>query len=151
MALAAIASGAYGLGKTLGIKPGKWISGLFGGGSHCNSAKKQKEKEIKQAIEKYLSPSDMRSLVSGMNSDVAPIPSEMAHFYIGGDDCYHKNVGSGDKRFLNRLPQVIQQKANEKQQQQQAADSGAPGMGSNSMLIIGLIGLIITVFAIKGG
>jgi hypothetical protein len=102
------------------------VSGLFGGSS-CSSAQKQQKQQIAEAISTYLTRTDMRELVRGMESNVQPTPTDMAHFYLGGRDCKHKNVTPGDQRFLDRLPQLIaqrEQEAKAAEQQQQSSGNG---------------------------
>lgn len=120
-------------GHELGIAPvvpgiiaggaaGGVIAKIFGGGKRSC---KGKQGEVKKAINQYLTYSDRRDLVAGTESKVAPTPVDMAWFYVGGKDCKHKNVSPGDQRFLNRLPQLIQQRATEQQQAQQQKNQPA--------------------------
>lgn len=104
--------------------------GIFGGAGlaiknllgrkSCSGEDKERRNQIAQAIDQLLTPSEKRNLVRGMESDVAPTGRDMAWFFMGGKDCFHKNVTPGDQRFLDRLPVVLERKAAVKQAEQEA-------------------------------
>lgn len=108
------------IGTGLGVAKGVsgLVSGIFGGGSDCNSNIESQRAELAQNIDKILTYSEKKDLVNGTESPVQPNGASMARFFFGGDDCKHKNVTSGDRRFLDRLPVVLQRKAQELQARQ---------------------------------
>jgi hypothetical protein len=48
-----------------------------------------------------------------MSDRVAPNPEAMAYFYLGEDDCLHKNVSPRHQRFLNELEELLQKRVEE--------------------------------------
>lgn len=98
------------------------------------TARKQHMKEL---IERYLSQNDRQYLVLFTESDIKPTPESMAQFYGGGRDCTHKNVSPGDRRFLSKLPDLIERRAVEQQQQENGQTNDLntyqpdPGPGDN--------------------
>lgn len=111
--------------------------GIFGGGEKCTDEDLSKRDELEAAIEALLSYQDRRKLVGYANSNISPNAREMANFAVGGvnkwgGDCYHKNVGSGDKRFLERLETMLQEKAQEAQREAQQAQQQSSSFSSSA-------------------
>lgn len=134
MAVGAILGGAYSIGKGLGISLDD-INPF--GGSDCSDGSYAAQADMAEAISRYLSPEDMRQLVRNMDSDVPPNASDMALFYIGGRDCKHKNVGRNDQRFLDELPRLIQQRAQEQAAASNPTYTDSRPEGTPSMMAIG--------------
>lgn len=111
--------------------------GIFGGGEECTNEDIQKRDELEEAIETLLSYQDRKKLVGYANSNISPSARDMANFAVGGvnkwgGDCYHKNVGSGDKRFLEKLESTLQGKAQEAQQEAQRAQQQQSSSSNSS-------------------
>lgn len=145
----------------LGIDPATIISGagsVFGGikslfgGSTCSDSQNQQKQQMAKDIQRYLTPEDMRELVSGTESNVAPNPAEMADFFLGGRDCKHKNVSPGDQRFLNQLPARIQQRKQKAQSQTPVqAQTASLAPGSTAGLPLMWVGGALGLAAVGGG
>lgn len=128
---AAAGSVVPGVGTAIGGAVGTLggaVASLFGGGggSGCDKDTRQKKNELTQRIQQLLTPSEMDDLTSGMENPQHSA-SQMADFFYGGHDCKHKNVTSGDQRFLDRLPQMLKRKARQADRQQQQQSSGSSG------------------------
>jgi len=158
---------AAGIAKSVGFDPFSAAEDLFGGGSSCGKKDMKKRNRIQKAISKLLSSSERRSLVSGTNSDISATAREMANFYVGGvnkwgGDCLHKNVGSGDQRFLDQLESTLkrkkaqaesaskqQQKANETQKGGSSIAGGTSVAGglltTKNLIIAAVAGILISV------
>lgn len=96
-----------------------YLSGVLDELSSCAANFQQ----MKDAIGKYLTQSDRQYLILFAESDIKPTSESMARFWVGGKDCTHKNVSPGDQRFLNKLPDLIEQRAVEKQQEEQQTNN----------------------------
>lgn len=119
MGFGTLASGAFGLAETIGFS----VDDIFGG-NDCTDSKKALADQLQEEIQQYLTVEDRQNLVAGTESNVSPTPGAMATFFIGGRDCKHKNVSSGDQQFLNRLRPLIRQRKSEYQQQAAVAGAG---------------------------
>ncbi|MFH5833743.1 hypothetical protein [Halalkalibaculum sp. DA384] len=119
----------------LGIEPGtitaattaatSIIPKIFGGSS-CSGSDRQKRQQMEQQIAQYLNYSDRQELVGVAESSISPTPKDMAHFFVGGKDCKHKNVSPGDRQFLNQLPKRIAQRRGELEPSHPHSGSGLP-------------------------
>lgn len=133
MPLSGIASGAFGLAKTLGVN----FDSIFGGGNDCTKAKKQEAQAIAQDLQKYTTRAERAKFIRSTGSSTSRIPATpqgMAKFYIGEDDCKHKNVSQKHKRFINGLKGWIRERKSAAiaQQQQTAAAGSAGGLPSQA-------------------
>lgn len=120
--LGAIGKGASALGVDFGnvLNP---IKSIFGGGDDCTSKKRQIQKELEKALQNYTTRQQRASFIRSTGSKTSRIPATpkgMAKFFIGEDDCKHKNVSSRHQRFLDRLKPWLEKKI---KQEQRAAQS----------------------------
>lgn len=133
MSLTAIASGAFGLGKSVGIDFSgitQRVSGWFGGAS-CSDADKKNRKKLAQAIEQHTTRAERVEFIRSTGSStsrIKPTGQGMAYFFFGEDDCKHKNVSNKHKKFNNRLQSWLERKASEKMDQ---ASSGSQARGGS--------------------
>lgn len=105
----------------------------------------QKRQDIEKKIEKYLTAEDRRSLVSGMEDRVAPTAEDMAYFYTGEEDCKHKNVAKRHERFINELPQLLNQRMREAEKQIVPAKLSTITGDINEQLVYGIGGLMLAL------
>lgn len=134
MAIAGLASATYGIGKAVGFKPGKFVGNIFGGRSDCSQAKKQEAQQIAEDLHKWTNRRERVDFIKSTGSSLSRIPAspeKMAHFYIGEDDCKHKNVSGRHKKFINGLKPFINRMKRQKQSQVQPRQS-RPQAGSQA-------------------
>jgi hypothetical protein len=105
----------------------KGVTNIIGGGASCTDADLKRRDQLEQAIQDLLTSSERQQLVSYANSNISPNPREMANFRVGGvnkwgGDCFHKNVGSGDQRFMDELDSLLQQRSRQQQRNNQGSE-----------------------------
>jgi hypothetical protein len=123
----------------------------FGGGNRCTEEKKQQRKTVEDSIRQYTTYNErvefIRSTGSSTNR-IKPTPEGMAFFYLGEDDCYHRNVSEKHSRFINNLPNWIQGKANEKSNQTPANQPEGTG-GVKLSALLPIAGILASAFIFK--
>ncbi|TYP92078.1 hypothetical protein LX73_2325 [Fodinibius salinus] len=141
-AAAAIATGAatlYNIGRN-----------IFGGRDDCTAAKKKNEQKIRQLLQQFTTLQERKRFVQKFNAldRIGASPRSMARFWIGEDDCKHKNVSDNHQRYLDELIPWIQQKVKQK-----TNDNPLKGaFGDSAADILGGIGtfLALSSFAYFG-
>jgi len=109
----------------------------------CSGTDKQKRQELEDLMRQYFTTDDYRYLSNLANSDISPDARSFAYFFAGGGDCFHKNVGTGDQRFLDQLPIRLEKRVREANQAQintgNSVTQAGVKAGSNLMVIVVLI------------
>lgn len=93
-------------------------SSIFGNRDNCSTKVKKTERKVRQLLSQYTTAQERYQFVSKFNAvqRIGTSPRDMAYFYIGEDDCKHKNVSPSHQKFLDQLMPWLQQKVDENQQ-----------------------------------
>jgi len=141
--------------QATGFKPVKFIKGLFGSSKKFTSCG-AKQAEFRQAIDQYLSPTEIQQFMRDHQRNVGPIQSAdatgMAFHLSGGDDC--KTTSSKGKAWNRRViariesnAETLTQTQNEnKPLNQTQVATGKISTSNNTLLIIAgaiIAGLIL--------
>lgn len=112
----------------------------------CSASDKQKRQELEDLMRQFFTTQDFQYFSNLANSNISPDARSLAYFYVGGGDCFHKNVGTGDQKVLDQLPGRLEQRVRQANQGTSEAGNNIAKAGAGASAPFIVIMIIISVF-----